>query len=344
MKWIVGYPCRQRAGYIDRVIELKDEIKELFFSFGNMPNGRSTLVEEGETELDKMIRQLDDLKRTKNAGIKHNLLLNAACYGKDSQSRSFFCGIGDTVDMLISKVGVSSVTTSSPLIARFIKSNFEALDVRASVNMEIGSIEGISYVEDYFDSFYIKRELNRNIRALKECKEYLDSKGKSMYLLANSGCLSNCSAHTFHDNLVAHESEISAMDNGYQFTGVCRDYVTKPGNEHAWLERTTFIRPEDVELYEGFTDAMKLATRVNESPMRVLNAYAGRKYRGSVMELLEPDHSGLIFPRYIDNALIPSEHTERMMRCDKRCYACGKCREVSKAATVVLEDYLTMKV
>ena len=58
MKWIVGYHCRQRSGYIDRVIELKNEIKELFFSFGNMPNGRSTFVEEGETEQETAIREI----------------------------------------------------------------------------------------------------------------------------------------------------------------------------------------------------------------------------------------------------------------------------------------------
>ena len=36
-----------------------------------------------------------------------------------------------------------------------------------------------------------------------------DAEGKELYMLANSGCLNNCSAHVFHDNLVAHEAQIA---------------------------------------------------------------------------------------------------------------------------------------
>ena len=81
------------------------------------------------------------------------MLFNANCYGKDSQSREFFNGIGDLIDYIKSNFNLNSITTSSPLIAKFTKENFDGIDVRASVNMEIGSIEGISYLKDYFDSF-----------------------------------------------------------------------------------------------------------------------------------------------------------------------------------------------
>jgi hypothetical protein len=134
------------------------------------------------------------------------------------------------IDYISREYVLSSVTTSSILIAKFIKSNFEDIDVRASVNMEIGSVEGMSYVSDYFDSFYVRRELNRNLPMLLRLRKWCDENGKQMYLLANSGCLNNCSAHIFHDNLVAHEAEISAMDNGYQFRGVCWDFLSDENN------------------------------------------------------------------------------------------------------------------
>ena len=96
--------------------------------------------------------------------------------------------------------------------------------------MEIGSTEGISYVSNLFDSFYVKRELNRNLNELSRLRKWCDSNGKQMYILANSGCLNNCSAHIFHDNLVAHEAEISAMDNGYQFNGICWEFLSDRNN------------------------------------------------------------------------------------------------------------------
>ena len=70
--------------------------------------------------------------------------------------------MGSTIDYIKRTYGLASVTTTSPLIAKFIKENFAEIDVRASVNMGIGTIEGMDYVKDFFYSFYMKRELNRD--------------------------------------------------------------------------------------------------------------------------------------------------------------------------------------
>ena len=224
------------------------------------------------------------------------------------------------------------------MIAKFTKENFEGIDVRASVNMEIGTPEGISYVSNLFDSFYVRREFNRDHAQLMRLRRWCDANGKQMYLLANSGCLNHCSSHVFHDNLVAHEAEIAAMDNGYQFKGVCWDFLSDPANFEQWLQRTNFIRPEDVSLYEGIVPAMKLATRVNLAPSRVLSAYVGHRYRGSVMELLEPNHSGIFYPNYIENANFDGNFGAHVMHCDKNCEACGFCADVMRRACIKLAE------
>ena len=53
---------------------------------------------------------------------------------------------------------------------------------------------------------------------------------KKLFMLANSGCLNFCSAHNFHDNLVAHEADISKMDNAYNFSGICHEYLKNTEN------------------------------------------------------------------------------------------------------------------
>ena len=129
-----------------------------------------------------------------------------------------------------------------------------------------------------------------------------------MYLLANSGCLNDCSAHTFHDNLVAHEKEIAAMDNGYAFESACRRYLKKEENRKWLLYGTSYIRPEDVKLYEGLVPAMKLATRVHENPVRILRAYIDRAhYVGNTADLLEPNHAAVIYPYVLENNKIQSK-------------------------------------
>ena len=308
MKFSVGYSTCADKRFLDEIIRLKEKVHEVYFSWGKTPSGRNDQTRSaGLTPWEAQAKQIEDLTLLHKEGLKFNLLFNANCYGDKAQSRSLFNSVGETVDYIASNFSLVSITTTSLLIAKFVKQNFEGIDVRASVNMGIGSILGLKYVSEYFDSFYVKRELNRDLNALKALRKWCDENGKQMYILANSGCLNDCSAHTFHDNLVAHEEGASAMDNGYQFSGVCKEFLSNPNNMEGLLTATNYIRPEDVYLYEGLVPAMKLATRVHENPVRVLRAYIeNEKFVGNTAGLLEPNHSSVIYPFVLENDRIES--------------------------------------
>ena len=308
MLYSVGYSVKSDDSLVNEIVRLKEKISEVYFSWGTTPSGRNDQTRsEALSPWQAQAKQIADLKKLNSNGLKFNLLFNANCYGDKAQSRAFFFEVGETIEYLLSNFNLSSITTTSPLVAKFVKQNFLDIGVRASVNMSIGSILGMEYLADVFDSYYVKRELNRDFTALKNLKTWCDKNGKTMYLLANSGCLNDCSAHTFHDNLVAHESGISQMDNGYQFEGVCKKYLSRKENIHVLLSGTNFIRPEDVSLYEGLVPAMKLATRVHENPMRVFRAYMeNEKFVGNTASLLEPNHAGTIYPFVLANDKIQS--------------------------------------
>ncbi len=270
MKFLVGYQMRETSAFVDEIVRQREHIREVYFSWGNYANGRNSQLQQvGLTPWEAQAQQERDLGLIAEAGIPLNVLFNALCYGRHSQSRTFLEGVGQTVDYLQSRYGLASVTTTSLLIAKFLKSNFRGLDIRASVNMGIGTVEGLDYVKDYFDSFYAAREVNRDFAALARLNDWCEANGKTLYGLANSGCLNHCSVHVFHDNLVAHEAEIAEMDNGYAFEGVCGQYLKNPQNHQALLDNTSYVRPEDIALYDGVFEAMKLATRVNTNPERV---------------------------------------------------------------------------
>ena len=316
MKFSVGYRVCPNSEYMQAIIDRKNNIEEIYFSWADFPNGRNNqLRQQNLTQWEAQQRQIEDIKLAYENGIKLNVLFNANCYGKNSQSRSFFEKIAETVDYLQREFELSSLTTTSILIAKFIKENFHNIEVRASVNMSIGTIESIDYVSSYFDSFYIKRELNRDFKSIKQLKSYCEDNGKKIHILANSGCLNNCSAHTFHDNLVSHESDIEGMDNGYQFEGICKEYFRKHQDAGVLLSNTNFIRPEDVYLYEGLFHFMKLATRVNQNPINVLKAYIDNKtYIGSIFNILEPDNSSALYPHILDNSLIiPKTENDKLV-------------------------------
>jgi len=335
MKYLVGYQYREDDGFQKQLLLSKDSIEEIFFSWGSFPNGRSPMSELAKQNGPEMqAHMLANLQELSQAGISMNLLLNGNCYGADSLARTFYQKVGDTIDYLCEQVNLSSVTTTSPVIAKFIKENFENLEVRASVNMSIGTIEGMEYIEDLFDSFYLKREYNRDFERMKICRNWCNNHQKKLYLLANSGCLNYCSLETFHDNLVSHEAEIATKDNAFSFTGQCKTYLGSEEHRANWLSHTNFIRPEEVSLYENYCDGMKLATRVNPNPSRVLRAYIGQKYTGNLPGLLEPDHSGLFVPNIIDNSLLPKDFSAHVMHCNKDCENCNYCRDAQKNATI----------
>ena len=299
MKFTVGLQFTNEA-FLDCIVEQKEHIDEVYFSWGDFPNGRSNQLSDADlTPWELQNRQMEVLGRLSGEGIGLNLLFNANCYGADSQSRVFFERIGMTADYILTNYGLKSVTTTSPLIAKFVKANFPTVQVRASVNMEIGTIQGMDYLANYFDGYYMKREHNRDFAKIEELSAWCRENEKKLYLLANSGCLNHCSAHNFHDNLVAHEHEISQMDNAYNFGGICREYLKDERHYLSLIHDTNFIRPEDIDKYEPYFESVKLATRVNRAPAMVLNSYIRGKYSGNILELLEPAHR--IYPYVIEN-------------------------------------------
>ena len=111
--------------FTDKIIEFKEDISEVYFSWADFPNGRNNQLKQNEMNpIESLNKQMADLKRLSVSGINLNLLFNATCYGKDSQSRAFFEKIGDTVDFIIENYGLSAITTTSPLIAKFIKKDY----------------------------------------------------------------------------------------------------------------------------------------------------------------------------------------------------------------------------
>lgn len=312
MKFSIGYQLTKTTDFLDAILSNKESIYEVYFAWDGFANGRNTIyIADDFGEWDAAQRKMSDLRVLSQNGIPLNLLFNATCYGAESLSKTFFERIGNTVDFAKNTFGAVSVTTTSPLIGKFIKENFPGTEVRASVNMSIGTVEGMDYVAPYFDSFYLKRELNRDFAAIRTLKKWCEEHGKQLYALANSGCLNNCSAHVFHDNLVSHENEIQKMDNGYVFHGICKEYLKDPKKLPSLLDITSFIRPEDTGLYEGLFPALKLATRVSGNPIRILNAYIkNKKYSGSAFDLTEPNHTNTLYPYLLDNSKITATATE----------------------------------
>lgn len=286
-KLSIGYFLPEKYSICECLEHYGEYIGEVYFPVKGIANGRGISIFDANDEKE----MLEELKIIEAAGIKLNLLLNANCYGGESLSKKFGKQIKTAVEKACEFIELNIVTASSLFVASVIKENFNKLEVRASVNMNIGSVNEVRYVEDYFDSFCVARNLNRKMDELQTVSNYIHSKGKKISILANSGCLLNCPAHTFHDNLVSHENELVMHENLMAFKGVCWDFYAKNCTSKDFIENSTWITPEQISLYSNMVDYIKLATRVHKNPGKVIEAYVDQQYDGNVLGLMEPDFS-----------------------------------------------------
>lgn len=332
MKYAVGFQLYEpgEEPFSRLVADYLDHISEVFFSWQDMPSGRGGVtVTHGYTDWTAQSRTETELKAIKEMGVKLDLLFNGNCYGAYALSEKLANTVCSVLEHLESiGCGADIITTTSLAIAHTVKKYFPAVEVRASVNMKIGTIKGMEYVSDLFDSFYVQREYNRDLAYLKELKVWADAKGKKLLMLANSGCFAHCSGQIFHDNNVAHEAEICEVQNLKDFNPYVCWRQLKDRENWVRILQNTWVRPEDIHHYEGLFDTVKLATRMHSLPGLVIDAYCRRRFIGNVLDLFEPGFGRALAPYILDNTAFPEDWFERTAACDKQCHKCGYCRSV----------------
>ena len=342
MRFAVGYQLAESGEEpFSRIVsDYREHISELYFPWLDEPSGRSPLAtRRGYTDWTAQARMEEELRAVRAMGIRLDLLLNANCYGGEAVSRALAGRVCSIVAHLQESIGgVDIVTTASPFIAHVLKKQFPGIERRASVNMRIGEVKGMAYMADLFDSFYVRREYNRDFARIAELRAWADEHGKKLGMLVNSGCLNFCSGQTFHDNLVAHEARTAETCNLEGFLPhTCWRYLRDPAHRVCVLQNS-WVRPEDMHHYEGLFDFYKLATRMHSLPGMVIDAYASGRYYGNLLDLCEPGFGPAFAPWVIDNASFPPDFFDRVTACDKRCHTCGYCKGVLEQVMVNTED------
>ena len=335
LKFSVGYQFCEDTPFSSIVKQYAHGIEEVYFPWTDMATGRSLLSGyDGYTDYHLQNQLIQELQQIKACGVELNLLFNANCYGDDAISRALLGKICAIIDFL-SENGVmpESVTTASPAIAYMIKEHYAQIRTKASVNMKIASVKGMEYVAHLFDAYCVAKECNRDIPRLRDLKTWANSNGKKITILANSGCMRDCSGQIFHDNMVAHEHAISQKQNINFMPYMCWNHLKNKDNFVSILQNT-WIRPEDIDRYEGLTDSVKLATRAHALPALVIGSYVRRKYFGNLPDLFEPGFGPAIAPHAIDSSKLPDDFWERTVNCDKKCETCDYCKQALSRALV----------
>ena len=320
-------PFREACG------PLLPRIAETFFAWPGVLSCRPA----PEFTPEVRVRLVSDLRWARENGVRLDTLFNANCYGDEAISPE----LADFVSRVLREMDAEGlfpdvVTTTSPFIARVLKLKFPSVRVRASVNVRIHGTVGFGYAAEFFDEFYLSRERQRDLAYARRAAEWARENGKLVGMQVNSGCLRECPFQTFHDNLHGHgdgrrpKDVATARDFGFSFFR-CKTHFAKGGDALEDFIRATWIRPEDVPLWEDAGISLfKVAVRRHPHPAETLRAYADYSFDGNLVSLMDPDHSAAFAPRVVDNKSFPADWAVSGVgaSCAADCTRCGRCGEV----------------
>ncbi len=190
----------------------------------------------------------------------------------------------------------------------------------------------------------LDRSLNRNLAELaaisQQCRRHYPE--IKLTLLANEGCLDRCPFKLTHDAQIAF-ANTGLVANETHGANAKLGCIRELGAHPEELFKSPFIRPEDLQHYEGTVEVIKLCGRTLGPVFlqRVVRAYANRRYEGNLLDLMDT-MEWLAKRLYVANEDLPGDFWNRLTSCDKNCRNCSYCRKLlDKTATPLpfqLED------
>ena len=207
--------------------------------------------------------------------------------------------------------------------------------------MRLRNTLAFEYLAPLFDSYYICRDVQRDLPTFRRMAAWCRDHGKKLCMLANSGCVRNCPWQVFHETLLSHKftDAFPEMDN-QNLNLVCNQIFVQK-KMHADFLRCTWIRPEDIHVFEPELETIKLSTREAKFPHEIVEAYVNGSYDGNLTRLMDPYHGFGFRPNRVDNKSFPADWITSGIagKCAENCTHCGKCDELLK--TLLKNDVST---
>ena len=330
-KFAVGHYLTEKpddpASFAELVKRFAPRLREVYFPWPGLSNARAKVYDKPDDEE----RIVADLKYCREHGMKLDILANATCYGEKSftkEQRLQITGIIDHLDTIGLRPEI--ITTTSPYIAKVFKVNFPDIEIRASVNMRLRNTLALEYLAPLYDSYYICRDVQRDLPTFRTMAAWCRDHGKKLCMLANSGCVRNCPWQVFHETLLSHGFSFTFAEMEAQNIDLVCNKIFSRKKMLAEFLRCTWIRPEDVHVFEPELETIKLSTREAKFPLEIVEAYVNGSYDGNLLRLMDPNHSIGFRPNRIDNKSFPTDWVTSGIaaKCAENCTHCGKCEQV----------------
>jgi collagenase-like PrtC family protease len=327
MKWCLPHPGHLEA--LKEILKVKD-VYEVYM--GGLPDFIGSARVLGPSSMESIREQTEYAHEHR---VRMNIILNSSCLAGNHLTRRGYSLYHGYLRQL-KRMEVDSLTIADPYLIEMASNEFE-FDVVASCVSFIDDPEKAKFYEDLgATTLTLDTSINRQFDLLEVIVEVTSCNIK---LIVNEGCLYKCPFRYAHLNLCSHRNgpmpRPRVIYNYYQ--DKCRSMrVKKP----ELIIKANWIRPEDVKEYEKIgINLFKISGRPQSVNwiLKVAEAYTKREYHGNLMEILEyPRDLEYIF--YIDNDDLDGV-IEKWKKCDKICYRCKFCKELTDEVVKVNESY-----
>ncbi|MBW2977747.1 U32 family peptidase [Candidatus Woesearchaeota archaeon] len=323
VKYSIGY--NHDPAMIKLIEAAKEYLSGFYFPIPAEFMGSGRALKQGDNynkEIDEIISMCD------KCGVKSELLINPSCEGKKTCDKEQISKVVDYVSMLKEK-GLKSVIVTNPIYIPELKKL--GILVESSVNCYVKNVEQAMFLKDLgADVITIDRDINRDLKLIKEIKE---KTGLKIKMLVNEGCLRNCPFRKIHFNMISHFCDTNEFDK--------RSCITLIKKNPSKLFSIPFVRPEDVNHYNGLVDYFKLATRTMATGKiaLVLDAYINEKFDGDLLFLLSTKALFDYFTDVDNKVLSSSNFFEKMTSCGDKCSECDYCTKLLEKAASVVKTY-----
>jgi len=349
---LLDVPFLPDPDYVEFLAEFQPSLYSVHFSLflDNIPDGRHR--SSTAPQFADLAAGLTRLPGPKKYGLLNSRFHHPSLYGdKDALHR-----IIKALDTLLAAGTLHGITIVDFYLLQALS------DTSPEVAAQLEAIPGVNCMLDSFakvqtcleaiantgfkppTKLNLDRALNRNLPELaaisQQCRRSFP--GVKLTLLANEGCLDRCPFKLTHDAQIAFANTgliANQTHTANQELGCIRELGAHP----AKLFKSPFIRPEDLEQYEGIVQVIKLCGRTLGPAFlqRVVRGYAARRYEGNLLDLMDT-MEWLAKRLHVANEELPGDFLARLSGCDRNCSACSYCRELlDKVATPLafqLED------
>jgi collagenase-like PrtC family protease len=319
-------------------------VKEIYFPLPSniMASGRPYF----ESEIPEYAAKYDsEIKRAKDMGLDVSILLSKTIIDFDNGMVSLVMAIRE-IQRLKEAYNIDKVVVGNNTLLRIYGEQLKGIGVKVEMTVMtdidcVDKVEQMVAMYPFIDSICLNSTFLFNLDDIKYLRQKFPN--LELKLLVNHGCLINCMSFVSHHHylssvLIDPNIGINDLEKWRLFSNqneilrtckTCDHYFFSKGDDFNPIREMSYLRPEDLHLYDDVITLFKISGRERpaEHVVHMIKAFGERSLDGDMRTIID-----LPYPiYYMDNKSFPEDFGEHRINCGHKCHKCNYCDSLKEA-------------